>query len=351
VPALAFAAAEPGWQTIDLPSPATYYLRYLPTGWDPAQPAPLIVFLHGAGGGGPDYYPSTLYRAADRTGAVVVAPRSQGIGWGAALDEATIAEVVRLTQTQVAIDPDRISLAGHSAGGAYAYLLAYDQVAHWSAVFTLAAPYYFVPLVADPEYTAPIRMFYGTADPNYGAAFPRLVEQWLRLGVPATVDIRQQYGHNNWPNSSMEEGFEFLVAQRYPSATCVAGATALCLLDARFRVELTWTRPDGSSGAGNVAVGAGTQASGLFWFFDAENWEMLVKVLDGCALNGQRWVFAAATTDVAFTLAVTDTQTGAIRTYENPAGQAARPIQDTEAFPCSAALGAPHRLASSPRLR
>ena len=33
-------------------------------------------------------------------------------------------------------------------------------------------------------------------------------------------------------------------------------------------------------------------------------------------------------------LTVTDTQTGAIRTYTNPQGTAFEPIQDTHAFPC-----------------
>ena len=85
-----------------------------------------------------------------------------------------------------------------------------------------------------------------------------------------------------------------------------------------------------------MVPGIGRENSGLLWFFDPDNWELLVKVLDGCAVNGHFWVFAAATTDVGTTLTVTDTVTGAIRTYGNPLGQAAAPIQDTQAFPCAA---------------
>jgi hypothetical protein len=43
-------------------------------------------------------------------------------------------------------------------------------------------------------------------------------------------------------------------------------------------------------------------------------------------------VFFAATTNVELHLTVTDTQTGKIKTYFNPLGTAAPPIQDTSAF-------------------
>ena len=72
--------------------------------------------------------------------------------------------------------------------------------------------------------------------------------------------------------------------------------------------------------------------SGLFWFFDAGNWEMLVKVLDGCAFNNHFWVFSAATTNVGYTLRVIDTETGAVAEYSNPLGTSAAALTDTNAF-------------------
>ncbi|MEM7349817.1 MAG: hypothetical protein AAF657_03355 [Acidobacteriota bacterium] len=61
---------------------------------------------------------------------------------------------------------------------------------------------------------------------------------------------------------------------------------------------------------------------------------MLIKVLDACAseLGNRYWVFYAATTDVEFTLMVTDTETGIQKIYSNALGQAAPPILDTSAF-------------------
>jgi homoserine acetyltransferase len=60
--------------------------------------------------------------------------------------------------------------------------------------------------------------------------------------------------------------------------------------------------------------------------------EMIVKVLDACSLNAHKWVFAGGLTNVEVTLTVTDTQTGAVKTYLNPANTAFLPIQDTAAF-------------------
>ena len=59
---------------------------------------------------------------------------------------------------------------------------------------------------------------------------------------------------------------------------------------------------------------------------------MLIKVVDGCALNQRYWVYAGATTDVAYTLTVTDTLRDATRTYGNLLGTASPAITDSAAF-------------------
>jgi hypothetical protein len=76
----------------------------------------------------------------------------------------------------------------------------------------------------------------------------------------------------------------------------------------------------------------GISHGGAFWFFSPDNPEMLVKVVDGCGANGEKWVFASAGTNVGLTLTVTDTTTGAQKIYSNPDLNPALPIQDTSAF-------------------
>jgi hypothetical protein len=92
-----------------------------------------------------------------------------------------------------------------------------------------------------------------------------------------------------------------------------------------------WTAPaGGGSGAGHAVPLTGD--TGYFWFFNAANVEMVVKVLDGCGLNGRYWVFAGGLTNVRVVTTVTDTRTGAVKTYTNPQGTPFQPLQDTAAF-------------------
>ena len=101
--------------------------------------------------------------------------------------------------------------------------------------------------------------------------------------------------------------------------------------DGRFKVEIQWNAPQLGNGAGYVVPGY-SNASGNFYFFDGENWEILVKVLDGCALNGHYWTFASAATDVGWNLTVEDTETGETWATSNTFGQRSPAITDTTAF-------------------
>ncbi len=143
---------------------------------------------------------------------------------------------------------------------------------------------------------------------------------------------------DNINNASVDGAFSstFPAVQQWlaPSSlgACVPNANTLCLESSRFRVTAFWTNPDNSSGSGTAVPLSGD--SGYFWFFSADNIELVVKVLDGCAVNSNHWVFASGLTNVNVTMIVEDTVTGRSQTYLNPQGQAYQPLQDTSAFPC-----------------
>jgi hypothetical protein len=117
--------------------------------------------------------------------------------------------------------------------------------------------------------------------------------------------------------------------QRFTTATCAADSSQLCLAG-RFRVAVQLTDPRSNTAATAQPIPL-TADTGAFWFFDASNVEVMVKVLDGRALNGRFWVFTGALSDVEYTITVTDTQTGTSRTYHNTPHQLASRA-DTEAF-------------------
>jgi hypothetical protein len=124
------------------------------------------------------------------------------------------------------------------------------------------------------------------------------------------------------------------------AAPCAASPTTLCIDaapgDKRFKVEVAFQTSQGGglSGKGQAISLAqlGITHGGAFWFFSADNPEMLVKVVDGCGFNGEKWFFTSAGTNVGLAVTVTDTTTGAQKVYTNPDLNPAPPIQDTAAF-------------------
>lgn len=106
---------------------------------------------------------------------------------------------------------------------------------------------------------------------------------------------------------------------------------ALLLHDGRFRVEASWRTRTGAQGPGRpVAL---TGESGYFWFFDRDNVELVIKVLNACTDPFNHfWVFAAGLTNVEVELTVTDTWAGEQWTYLNPLGEAFPPILGTRAL-------------------
>ena len=101
---------------------------------------------------------------------------------------------------------------------------------------------------------------------------------------------------------------------------CRGGLRYMCLRDRRFELRAHWSNPDvaGDMGNGGAVKTGISDESGLFWFFDPANVELVVKVLDGRDLNGAHWVFFGALSDVEYWLTVRDAETGAARTYHNP---------------------------------
>ncbi len=168
-----------------------------------------------------------------------------------------------------------------------------------------------------------------------------------RIRVPVTDDARYEAAPETFTltlrrpvNATLAGGGESLMAtgtildddDPQAEGPCVADALTRCLRDSRYAVTVDWRNAVGQSGAGRVAS-EGTDDSALFTFFDRDNWEVLIKVLDGCSVNGHAWVYGASTTDLGYVIRVTDTATGAVKEYHNEPGLRAPAITDVTAFP------------------
>lgn len=156
---------------------------------------------------------------------------------------------------------------------------------------------------------------------------------WSGLNVGLTdldvfglaLDSTGKYLHAATPSGVFENQIHL--------ATCPADTHTLCLNADRFAVTADFqSTPEGPSTPATAVPLTGD--TGYFWFFDPANIELVVKVLTGCSVNSDYWVFASGLTNVGVRINVTDTLTGAVRTYSNDVGTAFPPIQDTTAFPC-----------------
>jgi hypothetical protein len=97
-----------------------------------------------------------------------------------------------------------------------------------------------------------------------------------------------------------------------------------------FFIRVDWRVPSqGTSGRAQGVVL--TSDTAYFWFFSANNVELVVKVVDGRPFNGHWWVFYGALSDVEYTITITDQGTGQQKVYFNPSGTMAS-VADTAAF-------------------
>ena len=134
---------------------------------------------------------------------------------------------------------------------------------------------------------------------------------------------------------------DIVAAAAEGDASCVSSDTALCLLKeagadvGRYEVTIAlgakehfdnappvedWKTCDVPAEARDpafpcrtkvVQAGSrviGTDDSGLFYFFDRNNWEVLIKVLNGCKTGlPNHWVYAASASDQGMQITVRDT--------------------------------------------
>ncbi len=192
-----------------------------------------------------------------------------------------------------------------------------------------ARAYYFCPPDGGKGYAD--QMVSGTSRPSGGCTWealnlfssPTIKVDGVPLGVPGKAD-----------NASVLRATAATVAgfrtAKTDTSVCVPGSTTLCLQGGRFKVEAVWRAGSQTGHGGAIAL---TSDTGYFWFFAATNVEVVIKVLNACPQPFNRfWVFTGGLTDVEVGITVTDTKTGAVKTYYNPAGIAFPPMQDTDAF-------------------
>jgi polyhydroxybutyrate depolymerase len=121
------------------------YMLYVPTGYQPSHPAPLVLVFHGAGG-----YPRQMARAtrftllAEREGFVVAYPAGLDRRWNdgrrffASDDIGFVRALLDTLGHELSIDPRRIYATGISNGAMFSYRLACDLPGVLAAIAPVA---------------------------------------------------------------------------------------------------------------------------------------------------------------------------------------------------------------------
>jgi hypothetical protein len=86
--------------------------------------------------------------------------------------------------------------------------------------------------------------------------------------------------------------------------------------------------------AARASIGHQRRFRGAFSFFDPQNLEIVVKVLEACSINNSYWVFVSGLTDLRVELTVIDTHTSRAAVYQHGGATPFEPVADTRAFPC-----------------
>ena len=147
-----------------------------------------------------------------------------------------------------------------------------------------------------------------------GTVDARVVQALLRNRHVVRVDL------NPDPPEPVEPAFS-------AKALCVPTATRACVQGGRFSIEVYVF-----STSSYAQVLTSSSESAVFWFFSNTNWEVVAKVLNGCGVNNNYWVYAAGATSLNYQVNFFDYATGRSNGYSGFC-----PLADTGqivGFPC-----------------
>lgn len=123
-------AAPVGLQALRMGVIRGDYLLHVPKTYQTASPAPLMLWLHGAGGYARDFLSLEHQGKADAAEMLLLVPTSKEYTWDVIVgrgrygsDVAFIDQALESTFSHYAVDPTRIAVGGFSDGASYALSL------------------------------------------------------------------------------------------------------------------------------------------------------------------------------------------------------------------------------------
>jgi len=216
------------------------YRLYVPTKYDKARAAPLVIALHGLGSGTSymmEY--NNLVELAERYGYIVATPMGfNESGWyGArgqdnvfnrrsadpgpenlgALSERDVFNVLKIVRADYNVDAKRIYLLGQSMGGGGTLYIGAKYPDVWAALAAMAPAIYISPDTIVGAAHLPVMVVQGDADKSVD---PNVTRRW----VAKMNELRMKYEYIEVPGGThasagrlnIDKVFAFLDKQRKP---------------------------------------------------------------------------------------------------------------------------------------
>ncbi|MFY9587242.1 MAG: alpha/beta hydrolase-fold protein [Actinomycetota bacterium] len=122
-----------------------HYGLYLPKTYDPATPAPALLWLHPRSSGTTHlagaWVPGIIRQLGERSGRVVISPSARGSStWYVGRGHEDFRESWDDAMASFSIDPNKIVVAGHSMGGFGSYLVGLLYPDRFAAAFPISGP-------------------------------------------------------------------------------------------------------------------------------------------------------------------------------------------------------------------
>jgi predicted peptidase len=206
------------------------YSLFVPHGYRPDVPAPVILFLHGAGEAGSDGQkptqvgigPAIRAREAAFPFLVVFPQASDRVpatfgSWLPGQPDADRAlAILDEVQREFRTDPQRVYLTGISVGGNGVWHLAAAQPDRWAAIVPVCG---LGPVTkADAVKTIPCWCFHGADDGNVSVQQSRnMIDALRQVGGSPRYTEYPGVGHNSWENAyGTDEVYKWLLQQAKP---------------------------------------------------------------------------------------------------------------------------------------
>lgn len=148
-------------------------------------------------------------------------------------------------------------------------------------------------------------------------SYSQLTDSWYEIFVTDTQTGNYKVYHARQGQCGTVDQNAFpataLAATTATAAACRSGSDTLCLQKGRFQVKAEWRNPANGQGGQAGAMSLST-ASGAFHFGNPGSPELVTKIIN----QGSRIdVYYGSVSDLEYTITVTDTRTGAAKTYKN----------------------------------